>query len=230
MKTQIHNIQQKILRLAELKDIGKLKLREIGSEIGEVHPQKIKHHLQQLIKRKILRVDSLNQSISVLKPGLTSNGMLIAIPIMGSANCGEATMVAEEKIEGMLMVSPSFVKNKNIASLFAVKAVGNSLNRSKIDDLGTTIEDGDYVIVDKNKNIPKHNTYVLSVIDGSANIKKFYIDRQNKQYVLLSESSQNFAPIHIYEDDFQNYMINGTVVGVIKKPQLEKQKIKSLEV
>lgn len=215
----MHKTQEKILRLAEKKDIGKLKLRELGTEIGETHPQKVKHHLQHLIKKGLLKLDSYNKSITVTRPGVVSGGDFIAIPVVGYANCGIASMVAEERFDGMLMVSRSFVKTGNSKSLFAVKAVGNSLNQANMD--GKTIDDGDYVIVDKSKIAPESNRYVLSVIDGLANIKKLVIDVKNRQYVLLSESSQNIPPIYIGQDDFQDYMINGTVVGVMKKPSSE---------
>lgn len=215
----MHIVQQKILELAEKKDIGKLKLRELGTEVGESHPQKVKHHLQHLIKKGVLRVNSMDNSITVVKPGLISGGDLIAIPLLGYANCGDATMVANEYPEGMLMVSPSLVRSSNSSSLFAVKAVGNSLNQANVDGKGSPIEDGDYVIVDKSMVAPKNNQYVLSVIDGLANIKKLFIDNDNQQYVLFSESSQEMPPIYIHQSDFQSYMINGTVVGVMKKPK-----------
>ena len=215
----MHITQERILKLAEKQDIGKLKLREIGSKVGEPHPQKVKHHLQQLIKKGILKLSQWDKSISVVKPGVISDGDFISIPVMGYANCGVASMVADEKFDGMLMVSRSLVKSKNTGSLFAVKAVGNSLNQADIDGNGKSINDGDYVIIDKSKTTPENNHYVLSIIDGLANIKKLVVDKKNNQFILLSESSQNIPPIYIGQNDFQDYMINGTVVGVMKKPE-----------
>jgi len=52
-------------------------------------------------------------------------------------------------------------------------------------------------------------------IEDKANIKKFIIDRENKRIVLKSESTQNYLPIFIHEDD--QYQISGRVVDVIKK-------------
>lgn len=219
----MHITQKKILELAGKKDIGKLKLLELGIEVGESHPQKVKHHLQHLIKKGFLKWDRWNKSISVVKSGMISGGDFIAIPMMGYANCGIASMNANESFDGMLMVSRSLVASQNAKSLFAVKAVGQSLNKANIDGKGKNIDDGDYVIIDKSQITPSNNTYVLSIIDGLANIKKLVIDKTNRQLILLSETDQNIPPIYIGQEDFQDYMINGVVVGVMKKPNIEEK-------
>ena len=89
------------------------------------------------------------------------------------------------------------------------------MNRAEIKD--KYIVDGDYVIVDADDKSVKNGDVVLSIIDGMANIKKFFMDRQNQQVVLMSESTKDFPPIYIHAAD--NFMINGKVVQVIKKPK-----------
>jgi len=95
------------------------------------------------------------------------------------------------------------------------------MNRAEID--GKKIDDGDYVIIDSQNCEAKDGEVVLSVIDGMANIKKFSVDEENNQIVLVSESTQNFPPIYIHQDD--DYMINGKVIQVIKKPSTRIGKI-----
>ena len=58
---------------------------------------------------------------------------------------------------------------------------------------------------------------MLSVISGLANIKRFSEDKIHRQVVLQSESSQFFPPIHIHEDDLDEYLVNGKVIEVIKQ-------------
>ena len=79
---------------------------------------------------------------------------------------------------------------------------------------GNTIENGDFVIVDPNAKNPKNGDYVVSVIDDVANIKKFIFDRKNNRIILQSESTQDYFPIFVHEDD--KYEMSGKVVGVIK--------------
>lgn len=96
-----------------------------------------------------------------------------------------------------------------------MRVFGHSINRAKAG--GRPIEDGDYAIVDSTQWSPDDNIYVVSVIDGMCNIKKFIRDRGHNQVVLLSESSDQFPPIYIHPEE-TNYFVCGKVVGVIKAP------------
>jgi SOS-response transcriptional repressor LexA len=143
---------------------------------------------------------------------------LFAIPILGAANAGPAVDISDQRIEGYLRVSSTMLSSKRKADhLFALKVDGPSMNRVVID--GKRIEDGDYVIIDSSVLNPKNGDVVLSIIDGMANIKRFYRDETNKQVVLVSDSTQSFPPIYIHAND--NYRVNGKVVQVIKKPKIK---------
>jgi repressor LexA len=207
----MHSIQEKLLNLISRENIGNLTLRQIGGLIGENLPQKIKHHLTQLEQKGFITIDSKNQKITRTTTRSDSKNFLISIPILGSANCGPATIYAHGNIEGYLKVSKKLIpKQKDV---FAIKAQGNSLNKANIK--GKSVESGDFVIIDCSQVSPKDGDYVLCIIDGMANIKKFRIDRTNERLVLLSESSQTFHPIFIHNDD--EFRINGKVIEVIKK-------------
>lgn len=219
-RKNMHNIQQKILNLAENHNLADFTLRKIGELVNEPgSPQKIKHHLDQLIGKGLLVVSADGKEMKKIRQGLDDSSQLVSLPILGSANCGQALCFADDKIEGYLKISSSLLSDKlinKIKDLFVLKAVGNSMNRASVD--GKNIENGDYVIIDKNAVSPKSGDYVISNIDGTANIKRFYADRDNNQLVLISESSQDFPPIYIHESDFINYMVCGRVVGVMKRP------------
>jgi len=47
----MHPLQLALLKLARRRNLGKMTLREMGKEIGEKFPQKVKHHLNQLQKK-----------------------------------------------------------------------------------------------------------------------------------------------------------------------------------
>lgn len=207
----MHKIQEKLLELSKKGALGSKSLREIGELMGiKNQPQKIKHHLSQLEKKGFLTGLSTG---SIIRPTSRSGG-LIPVPILGAANCGEANIFAEENIDGYLKVSPSILKKKK--NVFAIKASGQSMNRANLG--GETIDEGDYVIVDSENKNPASGDYVLSIIDGLANIKKLNVDQKRKQLVLLSESSKDYAPIYIHEDDREYYHVGGKVLQVIKKP------------
>ena len=137
--------------------------------------------------------------------------IFISIPIVGSANCGPATIYADQNIEGYLKISKRLAPNKK--SVFALRAEGNSLNKANID--GKNVESGDFVIVDSENTSPHDGDYVVSVIDGMANIKKYRLDESHSRIALLSESTQEYSPIFIHKND--NFRISGKVVDVVKK-------------
>jgi SOS-response transcriptional repressor LexA len=209
----LHEIQRKILKVAQTQDISKLSLRELGKLIGINHPQKIKHHIEQLRKKKLLTLKGPRNVVSDIKGASKASSVIVNIPILGEANCGTATLLAEENLQGYLPVSKTILKKTR--DIFSLKAVGDSMNAADID--GDKIEDGDYVIVDTTDKIPQSGDYVVSIIDGAANVKRLYIDKLNERFVLQSESKKEYPPIFIHKNDMSEYLINGKVIQVIKK-------------
>jgi SOS-response transcriptional repressor LexA len=213
----MHKIQEKILKLAGEVDLYDLTLREIGKRIGEGDsPQKIKHHLNQLARKGFIRIDKKKKRIERVGAGAESSGKVVSLPIMGDANCGEATCLAEDYVEGYLHLSRGVLRNlsRKKDNLFVLWAVGSSMNKAIIDN--QRLEDGDYVLVNRDKKKPSDRDYVASIIDGVANIKKFY--KKDDYIILVSESTHNVPPIYIHKDDIDDYLVAGIVVKVLKRP------------
>lgn len=207
----MHPIQEKLLRVASSKNLGPLTLRSIAALIGESSAQKIQHHLSQLEKRGLLRINKNRKIIERVREGGIKNSNLVSVPIVGAANCGPATLLAEEKLEGYLKVSSRLLRKKK--GIFAIKAAGPSMNRTNLD--GKNIEDGNYLIIDGEARNPHDGDIVVSVIDGMANVKQYRWDPANDRIVLVSNSTKDFPPIYIHKDD--DFMINGKVIQVIKR-------------
>lgn len=205
--------------MASERNLARMTLRDMASAIGlpDEAPQKIKHHLQQLEKKGFVKIDrvkgvSRRMGITTEKSGVSK---VFSLPIIGTANCGPASMFAEENFQGFLHVSARLVERAQAFGLFAIKADGSSMNRAEIK--GKRIEDGDYVIIDSHDRNPKNNDVVLAVLDGKATVKRFMDDRANGQIVLQADSSHDYEPIFLHpEDDFS---VNGKVVCVIKNPK-----------
>ncbi|MCB9798406.1 hypothetical protein H6758_01630 [Candidatus Nomurabacteria bacterium] len=210
----MHSIQEKLLQLIGSKDVSGLPLRSLGELVGvENSPQKIKHHLYQLAKKGFIRMDRKKGILQLVSQA--QSGSLLAVPVLGSASCGAATVYADDMVEGYLQVSPKVLKK--IHGVFAIQAVGNSMNKASID--GKNIEEGDYVIVDSENHAPESGQYVVSLIDGLANIKRFFLDKENNQIALVSESTSQYMPIYIHRDDVDAYQVSGVVLQVIKQPK-----------
>ncbi len=210
----MHYIQEKLLKLVDHQNISGLTLRDIGSLVNETLPQKIKHHLSQLERKGFIIIDKKNSIIKRTSGDIKNSDVFISIPIYGTANCGPRTIYANQNLEGYLKVSKKMLPKKD--KIFALRAEGNSLNKADIN--GKSIEDGDFVIVDSQATNPKNGDYIVSIIEEMANIKKYIWDKKNSQIILGSESTQNYNPIYIHEDD--NIVINGKVIDVIKKPSI----------
>jgi SOS-response transcriptional repressor LexA len=213
----MHLIQQKLLKLADSYNLGIMALRDIGKILNEeeLHPQLVKHHLEQLERKGLIEWDREKKIISRRNTGVNTNTDFIVIPVLGAANCGNANVYADERIEDHIKVSTSLLKNKT--RVFAIRAVGYSMNKASIN--GKNIEEGDYVIVDPNDKNIVNNDYVLSVIDEMANIKKIIIDYQHNQIALFSESTFHYPPIYIDETEASRFIVNGKVIQVIKQPK-----------
>lgn len=210
----MHPIQEKLLKTIDQKNLSDMTLRDIGTIIKEPLPQKIKHHLEQLEKKGFIKYDRKNKKISRVQTFSRIASLFISVPVVGSANCGPATIFANENIEGYLKISKNILtKCKNI---FAIKAQGLSMNKSNIN--GMCIEDGDYLIIDSDYRNPRNGDVVLSVIDDMANIKKYIFDEEHNQIVLVSQSTKDIPPIYVHEND--SFMVNGRVIQVIKKPKM----------
>lgn len=217
----MHTIQQKLLELSKKENLAKLSLREMARLIGlpNESPQKIKHHVLQLQKKGFLSIDRVKGVMdrTTGEPGwskgiLKKTAKLFSIPIIGTANCGPATIFAEQNFQGFLKVSSKLLGRSKPAGLYAIKTDGSSMNRAEID--GKRIEDGDFVIVDGEDRNANTNDVVLAIIDDKATIKRFIDDGKNGQIVLRADSSYDYEPIYLHPDD--EFFINGKVVGVIK--------------
>jgi repressor LexA len=220
----MHPIQEKLLNLSKKENLAKLTLRDMAKGIGHSaeSPQKIKHHLLQLQKKGFLGIDrakgvmSRSASTPVWAKGLLKKASrLFSIPIVGTANCGPATIFAEQNFQGFLRVSSKLVGRSKPTGLYAVKADGTSMNRANIN--GRSIEDGDFVIVDSEHKSVNTGDVVLAILDNKATVKRFINDKTNGQIVLKADSSFDYAPVHLHPGD--DFSLSGKVIGVIKSPR-----------
>lgn len=210
----LHPFQRRLLRLAQRQGLENKGYREIGRLVEVAHPQLVIHHLGQLQQRGFL--DKKNRLIkSVHLDSKNEKGPdLLAIPVLGTADCGPATFYAEDNVQGYLHLSENFVRRlRSGKDIFAIRAAGDSMNKAVIN--GESIEDGDYVLVQQKKSGNyMSGEYIVSVMNGLANIKKLRI-HQRGYLMLLSESNKRFDPIIVESDE--NYAICGRVVAVIKQ-------------
>lgn len=212
----MHNKQKQLLALIYTDpDIGSYSLRTIADKIGVPDkPQIVKYHLQQLEKAGLIQLNLEQGVIRPVKRGFVKSTVntMFSLPVVGSANCGPATIFAEQNVQQYLKVSSSMLPY-NKKELYALIADGNSMNKAEVEE-GKTIESGDFVLVDSGYKSYKNGDIVVAVIDNLATIKRYRFDKENERIVLEADSTEKYLPVFIHaEDDFQ---LSGKVVGIIK--------------
>jgi len=214
-------IQRQLLELADTIDLGSVSYYRLSKTLGINHPYKVKFALDQLEKNGLIIKNYSTGKITKVNDKTKFSG-LISIPYYGEVNCGVALSLADDVIQGYLRVSPSVIKHGNLSKLFALKAVGDSMNMARIS--GDNVDNGDYIIAEKIDRYQVDNgDYIISIIQGAANLKRIIIDKVEKRVLLFSESSRDYPPIVISEldaDDESSYMPIARAVEIIKGVRL----------
>lgn len=177
---------------------------EIRSFIGVKSINSVSQYLEVLesggyISRR--RHDKRNIDLVEVLNNDNIKSQFIQVPVIASVGCDDLSVFAEEQADEFLQVESSLIKNSNMV---AIRAIGNSMNNSGI-------ENGDYVLVEKNTEI-KNGDKVVAVIDGMATLKRF--EKKEKFAILWPESKdEKYKPIVVE----QNFKLAGKVISVIPR-------------
>jgi len=161
--------------------------------------------IDALEKKEIIKRDGKRKIYLVKNNSYANLKNIFSIPVYGLASCGEALAYANDDVDGYLQLSKSLFPKAKANKLFAVKALGDSMDKDNIDD-------GDYVIFEKYENQGDlEGKIVVVVINGMATIKRF--KKVEKGLIgLFPNSSNSFhQPIYIHEND------SVLIAGVFKK-------------
>lgn len=168
-------------------------------------------YLQDLQHKGLVRRNTDTRELEIIKK---VSKKFIDIPIYGSANCGVASVVAEQYRQGTMKISKSIIGQKNIDDLFAIQVSGESMNNYKVK--GKKIEDGNFVLVDGSykPSAKDHDIPVLAVIDGLATIKLLRYVASDRMGLFPCSTEKDFSPIYLSQDD--DIVINGRIIDVLR--------------
>ena len=161
--------------------------------------------VEALEKKGLIKRDNNKKIYLVKNEDFSDLKNILSMPVFGLASCGEALAFADDNVEGYLQVSKSLFRKEKPVQLFAVKALGDSMN--KVD-----INDGDYVVFKKHEyGEDLDGKIVVVVINGMATIKEFRT-LKNKMIGLFPQSlNPEHQPIYLDESD------KFLVAGIFKK-------------
>ena len=208
---QITDRQQEILKfINSYREINGYPptIREIARQFGMSSTFGVKKHLDALVKKGYLHIESnASRGISTL-PGnepvsqtvFESNDIFNRIPVIGRVAAG-TPILAEENIEGSLVIDATLTSKSG--KWFALKVKGDSMIKAGIFD-------GDFVIVEPQKEA-KTGDIVVALIDDEATVKTF--ERKNDTVRLLPEND-NYSPIDVTNKE--NFSLVGRVKGIVR--------------
>lgn len=128
----------------------------------------------------------------------------VDIPLVGSVPCG-IPLLAEENIEAIIPVSQRIAKPG--AQYFLLRAVGDSMDRSGINDKD--------ILLVRRQPVAENGQNIVALIGDEATVKEF--QRKGDLVVLMPRSNK---PIHkpiILAEDF---MVLGVVIAVLPNFEL----------
>ncbi|KKP97778.1 MAG: hypothetical protein US25_C0024G0002 [Candidatus Moranbacteria bacterium GW2011_GWE1_36_7] len=162
--------------------------------------------IESLEKKELITRDDKKKIYLVENDSYGDAQNVMSIPLYGLASCGEALAYADDSgTDDFLQLSRSLFQRPEPEKLFAVKALGDSMNKEGISD-------GDYVIFEKAEGQSDfEGKIVVAVINGMATIKRY--KNVGKGIIGLFPHSTNFThhPIYLSEADVV------FIAGIFKK-------------
>jgi len=178
-------------------------VREIAEAVGLASTSAVHHHLTKLEKEGRLQKDaSRSRALSVTRlGGLARRGAeALRVPIVGEIAAGQPIYAYEDKSETMGL--PSELVAAAGRETFVLKVRGKSM----IDD---HIDDGDYVVVQKQDTARDGDIVVALIDEGQATLKRFFKERER---IRLQPANSTMEPLYRRE-----VRIQGKVIGVIRR-------------
>ena len=161
--------------------------------------------IESLEKKGLLTRDGDRRLYLVENGNFADARNILSIPLYGLASCGEALAYAHDVADDYLQISKNIFYRSEPQKLFAVKALGDSMNRDGIDD-------GDYVVFEKTDGVGEYeNKIVVAVINGMATIKRYKHVGDGIIGLFPHSTNETHHPIYIAEAD------SAFIAGVFQK-------------
>ncbi len=209
MKNELTDRQQEILNfIHEFRDDNGYPptLREIGRRFSISSTFGVKRHLDALVKKGYLNIESnASRGISIVKEDPSGfeevrNDIYRKVPIVGRVAAG-SPILAIENIEGSVIIDSAFMKKSQDS--FALRVKGDSM-------VNAGIFENDLVIVTPRTDAA-NGDIVVAMLEDEVTVKTF--EKKNNQVRLLPQND-NYQPIEV--DKSKEFKLVGKVTGVVR--------------
>lgn len=151
--------------------------------------------IEALEKKELITRDESKRIYLVQNENYGNAQNIFSIPLYGLASCGEALAYADDGADDFLQISKSLFHRAEPEKLFAVKALGDSMNRDGVND-------GDYVIFEKAEmGDDFEGKIVVAVINGMATIKRYKKMGSGVIGLFPHSTNETHHPIYLSEAD-----------------------------
>ena len=167
-------------------------VREIGEQFHIKSPNGVMCHLKALEKKGLItREPNMSRAIQ-----LTAEADEKGLPLAGQVAAGVMQSAYEQK--DRIDFGTMFAKK----SMFVLKVSGDSM-------IDAHIEDGDFVVVKRQRSATSGQMVVAETDDGEATLKYWYPE---KHRIRLQPANRSMSPIYS-----RNVRVTGIVVGVVRR-------------
>ncbi len=176
-------------------------LKDIAEHFGLSSPATVHEHLEYLEEHGFIRRNEGEIEVTPTNSNeddLYEEGTAVQLPVVGLITAG-APIEAIEDRSTTLAVPKELARRPDC---YVLKVKGDSMIESFIDD-------GDYVVVQKQEIARDGDIIVALLDDGSATLKEYHRERQ---YVRLQPRNPKYSPLRV-----KSVVIQGKVVGIIRK-------------
>jgi len=166
----------------------------VSKGIGE-SMKSIMQVIEALERKELITRDEKRRIYLVKNESYGDAQNIFAIPLYGLASCGEALAYADDSADDFLQISKNLFYRTKPEQLFAVKALGDSMNKEDISD-------GDYVIFEKAQpDQDFEGKIVVAVINGMATIKRYKRAGGGVIGLFPNSTNETHHPIFLSETD-----------------------------
>jgi SOS-response transcriptional repressor LexA len=169
--------------------------KQLTAQGGSDSMKSVMQVIEALEKKDMITRDEQKKIYLVENENYGDARNIFSIPLYGLASCGEALAYADDCAEDFLQISRSLFHRAEPQKLFAVKALGDSMNKDGIND-------GDYVIFEKTDDSDEYEgKIVVAVINGMATIKRYKNVGTGVIGLFPHSTNDSHHPIYLSETD-----------------------------
>jgi repressor LexA len=174
-------------------------LQEIGQALGGISSTAALAHVVALERKGyVRRVPHERRGLEIIRDELARRPMVYRLPIVGTVAAGQPIEAIEENQEH-LWIEASLARRPDN---FVLRVRGHSM-------IGDGINDGDYVVVQKQDTAENGETVVALVHGNGVTLKRFF---REKGHIRLQPANPYLEPLIVTD-----VLVQGKVVAVIRR-------------